>query len=107
MVLLDQEKAPTKSGVLMKSDKVDIRTLRRKKMTLTSDMSKRVAQQGEKKTIPIISLMESIKDFLAKLSTSKKAEMQPCFSSLCVEADTVINNIVNCTKNDSQIRKVV
>lgn len=55
-------------------------------------------EQGKAKSGDIISRLERIKGLLIKLPTSKRAELQPCFSSLCVEADTVVNSILDHMK---------
>lgn len=54
--------------------------------------------KGKTKTIHIISLIQRIKELLIKLPVSKKEEMQAEFSSLCAEADTVMDKIVNLMK---------
>ncbi|PWA67797.1 F-box domain, Leucine-rich repeat domain, L domain-like protein [Artemisia annua] len=55
-------------------------------------------EQGKEQTDDIISQLINIKGVLTKMPASKRAEMQPCFSSLCSEADTVVNKIMDHVK---------
>nr|XP_043638806.1 uncharacterized protein LOC122609923 isoform X2 [Erigeron canadensis] len=52
-------------------------------------------QKGKEVTCEIVSSLQEIKDVMIKLPTSKRAEMRTCFSSLCAEADAVVNNIIH------------
>lgn len=53
-------------------------------------------EQGKAKTFDIISQLNNIGELLKSLPTSKRAEMQPCFSNLCAEADIVMSKIADC-----------
>ena len=46
----------------------------------------------------IISSLHDIKEVLIKLPTSNRAELQPCFHSLCSEANIVVNKIMDRLK---------
>lgn len=61
------------------------------------DLSVRI-EQGKQKTSEIFSDLQDIKDVLIKLPMSKRADLQECFSSLCEEANTVVNNILDQMK---------
>lgn len=55
-------------------------------------------EQGKEKTGEIISELKDIRRLLKKLPTSKRADLQPFFSSLCAEADIVVNDILDNMK---------
>lgn len=55
-------------------------------------------KEGKETTNYIISKLEDIERFLTKLPASKRAKIQPSFSSLCAEANTVINKVMDCVK---------
>ncbi|GJZ15256.1 F-box domain containing protein [Tanacetum coccineum] len=56
--------------------------------------------EGEKSNISnIISSLHDIKEILIKLPTSNRADLQPCFQSLCTEANIVVNKIMDRVKN--------
>ncbi|GJX82893.1 F-box domain containing protein [Tanacetum coccineum] len=55
-------------------------------------LSKQI-EEGKKKIDHIVHLLRIIRDYLNKLPASKKAEMQPCFSSLYAQADNVMSKI--------------
>lgn len=59
-----------------------------------NDLSEQIEKKKEK-TLDLISRLQDIKDVLTKLPTSKRADLQVCFSSLCAEADCLLNNIVD------------
>ncbi|KAI7730550.1 hypothetical protein M8C21_001327 [Ambrosia artemisiifolia] len=55
--------------------------------------------QGRTKTCDIISQLRDIEVLLLKdLPTSKRDELQACFSSVCAEADTVVKKILHHMK---------
>nr|XP_043639201.1 uncharacterized protein LOC122610259 isoform X2 [Erigeron canadensis] len=58
------------------------------------DRSVRVEQRKAKVCL-IISMLEGIEGLLKKLPATNRAMIQPCFSSLCFEANTVMNKIMN------------
>ncbi|KAK1438306.1 hypothetical protein QVD17_04113 [Tagetes erecta] len=54
----------------------------------------------------IILKLQRIKELLTMLPASKRAKLQPCFSSLCAQADIVINQVtdsmkIHCDENQS------
>ncbi|PWA37812.1 F-box domain, Leucine-rich repeat domain, L domain-like protein [Artemisia annua] len=55
-------------------------------------------KQGKRKIHEIIWELRDIKKCMTKLPASKRAEMQPCFSSLCAQADSVMSKIRDCMK---------
>nr|GEW05512.1 hypothetical protein [Tanacetum cinerariifolium] len=60
-------------------------------------LSKQIAQ-GEAKTDDIVSRLHHIKKLLTKLPASNRAELLPCFSRLCAEAEIVMKIITDCMK---------
>ncbi|KAI7726822.1 hypothetical protein M8C21_019519 [Ambrosia artemisiifolia] len=54
----------------------------------------------EEKGSDIISKLKEIKELLTELSASNRATIQPSFSTLCAEADTVTSMITDCMKMD-------
>ncbi|GJS84319.1 hypothetical protein Tco_0750860 [Tanacetum coccineum] len=56
-------------------------------------------ERGKSRISRIISHLYDIKEVLIKLPASNKAELQPCFSSLCSEADIVVKKIMDYVKN--------
>nr|GFA01915.1 hypothetical protein [Tanacetum cinerariifolium]GFA04136.1 hypothetical protein [Tanacetum cinerariifolium] len=64
-------------------------------------------EQKKAKGFSIIYKLESIEELLTKLPTSNRAMIQPCFSSLCAEANIVISKLTDCMKihcDDNQSR---
>ncbi|KAK1438304.1 hypothetical protein QVD17_04111 [Tagetes erecta] len=64
-----------------------------------------LAVQIEKARL-VISKVQEIEELLSKVLTSKRSKLQSCFSSLCTEADTVINQVtdymkIHCDENQS------
>nr|GEY05713.1 hypothetical protein [Tanacetum cinerariifolium] len=56
--------------------------------------------KGEKSNISkIITSLHDIRKVLIKLPTSNRAELQPCFHSLCSEANIVVNKLMDRVKN--------
>ncbi|PWA69391.1 F-box domain, Leucine-rich repeat domain, L domain-like protein [Artemisia annua] len=55
-------------------------------------------KQGKAKIDGIVRQLRVIRKLLTKLPASKRAEMQPCFSSLCAQADIVMSKISDCMK---------
>ncbi|MFS8030200.1 hypothetical protein Hanom_Chr17g01531281 [Helianthus anomalus] len=55
-------------------------------------------EKGKEKTSDIISKLKEIKDLMTESPASSRATIQPSFSTLCVEADIVMNKITDCTK---------
>nr|GEW54271.1 F-box domain, leucine-rich repeat domain, L domain-like protein [Tanacetum cinerariifolium] len=53
----------------------------------------------------IISDLHDIKEVLIKLPASNRAELQPCFSSLCSEADIVVKKIMDYVKNLCDVKE--
>ncbi|KAK1438305.1 hypothetical protein QVD17_04112 [Tagetes erecta] len=53
-------------------------------------------QQRKEKACFIISNLQRIEELLSKLPASKRAKFQPCFSSLCIEAESVISQVTDC-----------
>ncbi|KAI7739812.1 hypothetical protein M8C21_024276 [Ambrosia artemisiifolia] len=65
-------------------------------------------EKGKEKTSDIISKLKEIKDIITELPASNQATIQPSFSTLCMEADIVMNKITDCTKRqcDENLRRV-
>lgn len=61
------------------------------------DMSVHV-EQGKAKTCRIFSKLQEIEKLMTCIPASKRAKIQPCFSSLCAEADAVTSKIIDCIK---------
>ncbi|PWA68299.1 F-box domain, Leucine-rich repeat domain, L domain-like protein [Artemisia annua] len=64
-------------------------------------------EQRKAKVFSIINKLESIEELLTKLPTSNRVMIQPCFSSLCAEANIVISKLTDCMKihcDDSRSR---
>ncbi|GKA96556.1 F-box domain containing protein [Tanacetum coccineum] len=61
------------------------------------DFSRQI-ENGKSKISDIISELHDIKKLIAKLPTVNRTELEPCFSSLCSEADIVVNKIMDCVK---------
>ncbi|PWA76435.1 F-box domain, Leucine-rich repeat domain, L domain-like protein [Artemisia annua] len=55
-------------------------------------------ERGKSRISGIISDLHDIKEVMIKLPASNKAELQPRFSSLCSEADIVVNKIMDYVK---------
>nr|GEZ20664.1 hypothetical protein [Tanacetum cinerariifolium] len=55
-------------------------------------------QQAREKTNIIMRRLSRIKKVLTELPASNRAEMLPCFSRLCAEANIVIRKITDCMK---------
>ena len=51
-------------------------------------------ERGKSRISGIISDLHDIKEVLIKLPASNKAELQPCFSSMCSKGDIVVNKIM-------------
>nr|GEY12908.1 hypothetical protein [Tanacetum cinerariifolium] len=71
------------------------------------DLSVRTEKRKEKACL-IISKLEDIEKLLAKLPASKRAMIQPCFSSLCAEADIITSKVTDllkmqCDENQSRL----
>ncbi|GJR15225.1 F-box domain containing protein [Tanacetum coccineum] len=71
------------------------------------DLSVRTEKRKEKACL-IISKLENIEKLLAKLPASKRAMIQPCFSSLCAEADIITSEVTDllkmqCDENRSRL----
>ncbi|GKG49395.1 hypothetical protein Tco_0515847, partial [Tanacetum coccineum] len=65
-------------------------------------------EQRQEKACRIISKLEDIEKLLAKLPASKRAMIQPCFSSLCAEAEIVTHKItdymkIQCDENQCRL----
>ncbi|GKA71084.1 hypothetical protein Tco_0777223 [Tanacetum coccineum] len=56
-------------------------------------------ERGKSRISWIISDLHNIKEVLIKLPASNRAELQPCFSSLCSEANIVVKKIMDYVKN--------
>ncbi|GJY59237.1 hypothetical protein Tco_0459129 [Tanacetum coccineum] len=55
-------------------------------------------KQGKEKIDGIVWELCHIKKLMTKLPASNRAEMRPCFSSLCAQADVVMSKIRDCMK---------
>nr|GFA64985.1 hypothetical protein [Tanacetum cinerariifolium] len=55
-------------------------------------------EQGKKKIDGILDKLHKIKCYMRELPASNRAEMLPCFSRLCAEADIVMSKITDCMK---------
>nr|GEZ50059.1 hypothetical protein [Tanacetum cinerariifolium] len=55
-------------------------------------------EQGKKKIDGILDQLHKIKCYMRELPASNRAEMLPCFSRLCAEADIVMSKITDCMK---------
>lgn len=55
-------------------------------------------QVGRVKTCRIMSILRRVEGLLTKLPTSKRDEVEARFSSLCIEANTVMNEMIDCIK---------
>nr|GEV00910.1 hypothetical protein [Tanacetum cinerariifolium] len=60
-------------------------------------LSKQI-EEGKKKIDHIVHRLHIIRNYWNELPASKKAEMQPCFSSLCAQADNVMSKIRHSMK---------
>uniref|UniRef100_A0A251RLJ4 Putative F-box domain, Leucine-rich repeat domain, L domain-like protein n=1 Tax=Helianthus annuus TaxID=4232 RepID=A0A251RLJ4_HELAN len=54
--------------------------------------------KGHKNTCQIISKLEKIEEILTRLPTSRRAKLQQSFSNLCLEAVTIMDNMVDHLK---------
>ncbi|PWA93534.1 F-box domain, Leucine-rich repeat domain, L domain-like protein [Artemisia annua] len=59
------------------------------------------SNKGKAKTSVIISKLCHIEELLIELPASKRAQIETSFSRLCMEADVVMNAIMNCVKIQS------
>lgn len=103
-VLLDEEKAnieTNRAHMERVKEQVENQLQIEGRMTQINkcwkDLSMQI-EQGKEKTSEIISKLQDIKAILTKLPTSKRAEMQTCFSCLCAEADTLVSKIIEHVK---------
>ncbi|GJV42318.1 F-box domain containing protein [Tanacetum coccineum] len=55
-------------------------------------------EEGKEKIDDIVCELRGIKKLMTKLPASNRAEVQPCFSSLCAQADIVMSKIRDCMK---------
>ncbi|PWA93533.1 F-box domain, Leucine-rich repeat domain, L domain-like protein [Artemisia annua] len=62
-------------------------------------------EHGKSKTSDIISWLCRIEGLLTKLPESKGDQIEKSFSRLCTEADTVMNNIIDCVKIQSEEKR--
>nr|XP_043621164.1 putative FBD-associated F-box protein At5g56700 [Erigeron canadensis]XP_043621166.1 putative FBD-associated F-box protein At5g56700 [Erigeron canadensis] len=62
-------------------------------------------EQRKAKACLILSKLESIEGLLKKLPPTNRAMIQPCFSTLCAEADTVMCKLMKmqCDENQSRL----
>ncbi|GKC79618.1 hypothetical protein Tco_1130392, partial [Tanacetum coccineum] len=60
-------------------------------------LSKQI-EEGKKKIDYIVHQLTIIRNYLNELPASKKAEMQPCFSRMCAQADNVMSKIRDSMK---------
>ncbi|GKC15127.1 hypothetical protein Tco_1011909, partial [Tanacetum coccineum] len=63
-------------------------------------------EEGREDIGHIINKVEAIKGLLTKVLASKRVEMQASFSSLCAEAESVVNKIIDDMKNQCDINRI-
>ena len=61
-----------------------------------SDLTKR--SEEENKSLFIISTLQMIESLLIEVPASHRAKMQPMYSCLFVEADTFVDNMMDCVR---------
>ncbi|KAI3713744.1 hypothetical protein L1987_72330 [Smallanthus sonchifolius] len=119
-VLLDKEKDNSKiNKARPEREKTPVESLEPKKLEIGGNMAQikggwenlgvQFSQRKEQASV-IISKLQLVEELLAKLPASKRAKIQPCFSSMCVEADIAISQITDCIKiqcDENQIRSSV
>ncbi|KAK9052832.1 hypothetical protein SSX86_029462 [Deinandra increscens subsp. villosa] len=97
MAHLDQGKTPVESH----KPKVEMKLNSGENIAQIKSCWKNLGVQieaGNEKANLIISKLQRIEKVLTKLPASKRAKIQPCFSSLCGEAKIAISQITDCMK---------
>lgn len=93
----------SKKAIMQEQDIAELEYLMHIEETMTcidtswEDLNRQI-ERGKSRISGIISDLHDIKEVLIKLPASNKAELQPSFSSLCSEADIVVNKIMDYVK---------
>ncbi|PWA38527.1 F-box domain, Leucine-rich repeat domain, L domain-like protein [Artemisia annua] len=103
--MLEHEKANIETNIVHMHEQDKLKINKREMMdqidSCWKDLSAQI-EHGKSKTSGIISKLCHIEQLLKELPASKRAQIEKLFSRLCMEADTVMNNIIDCVKIQSE-----